>query len=261
MQLLFRPTKIIGLALLLLFINLNTSDAATNTWLAGPGVIGNWDNPAFWSLGIIPTASDEVIINSGLVLIPAGFAAEATNIKIGINGRLVVAFQATLHIEGARDKAGILNEGRVKVNGGLEILDIRQLDSIPDYSNGITNKFDFRIGINGTVDIIDVSNIGFYNETTNSSLKNKGDLVIDNCGLYGLNNNGLVNNFDVISISITANNALAAILNTRTFNSSTQALIDLSGGQNGFINIGPSATVLNRNDFFFYRSYFLRRIK
>jgi hypothetical protein len=65
------------------------------TWVGGP--TGNWDVPANWSCGQLPTPNTDVEINLGTVTLNVN--AEVKTLKIGTTGGITVLTGKTLVID------------------------------------------------------------------------------------------------------------------------------------------------------------------
>jgi hypothetical protein len=101
------PTRSLYLALSLVLYCTN-SWAQTNTWIGG---VGNWDVPTNWSLGIVPIAAHNVIINTVAdeVSIPEDYAAVAQSVALsnGVSLQIGVylGLQSSLTINGSTGHA------------------------------------------------------------------------------------------------------------------------------------------------------------
>lgn len=139
----------------LLFQILNLS-AATITW---NGTNGNWNNASKWIGGVIPSATDEVHIPTGAVLIPAGYLAAAKMVSIAAAGHLTIRQGGSLATGDASGMYGINNEGTVLVQGNLDILDLA-----PWNSYGIRSLDTFWVAPTGLVTMNHAGDYGFWNE-------------------------------------------------------------------------------------------------
>ncbi len=109
---LFFPVSVSGLLLLLCFFFAGFSAQAQNSNSIGSG---NWNNPAVWLGGIVPTGSNEVYINSGHTIT---LVANTTTSN-------VVSVTGTLAMAGFNLDAGsITGSGTIRTSSGTPVLTI-----------------------------------------------------------------------------------------------------------------------------------------
>lgn len=64
-----------------IFLSTSPAYAAVNTWLGGSG---NWNDASMWSTGLVPTAADDVIINSGTVTLSSDIQVKSYTQSAGM---------------------------------------------------------------------------------------------------------------------------------------------------------------------------------
>ncbi|MCG8330019.1 MAG: T9SS type A sorting domain-containing protein [Chitinophagales bacterium] len=162
---------------LLLFVPLVFSD----TWIGGNG---DWNDPANWFDGSIPTANDAVMIASGSVQIPSGYTAYANRVQL-FNGAGL-----TINSGGGRlivDAASSTTFGGITIDGSLDVhgfLILRNVNSgvgmviQPNSSCHIHSTAYFTLKNIATSDGILVSPGGLFTNDGNMFISN-----IDNHGI------------------------------------------------------------------------------
>ena len=187
--------------LILLFFGLVLGQnlfAATLTWTGTTST--NWATPTNWSTGNIPTASDDIIINSTPSNQPSiGTAALANSVEVQTGATLTISAAGSLTINGNKTFGSLtgsfFNYGTVQNNGQLTI--------------GSTAAG----GASGLL------NAGTFNNNAGANIN------IDRSTDTGLNNNGggsgstvIFNNAGTIIIGALASVGSAGLANGRTFN-------------------------------------------
>ena len=199
--------------------------ATTITWT---GTTGNWDDAANWSTNTVPTASDDVIIPSGTVRIPIGYAAFAESVDV--TGYLIIRNNASLTLDGGQDAMVIHTGGVVDNRGAIGISNttghgisvsggslINNAIISAELNIGATGVFidqygSFDNAATGEITIDNASSNGIQ-LISGSSLTNSGILRL-RAGIYGYGLDLDVTSFD--------NNACASLL--------TDAKLDLHSG-------------------------------
>ncbi|MEL6485485.1 MAG: hypothetical protein AAFP96_11650, partial [Bacteroidota bacterium] len=115
---------------------------------------GNWNNPATWSSGSVPTATDEVEIAAGHTVTINLFNPQYADITVDAGGTLATNFGGTIFLTG-----DILNNGNISFNGG-------QLSG-----NGTTRTITNAAG--GTI----TQNGGTFDGAGNIDIVNQGNYV------------------------------------------------------------------------------------
>jgi len=150
--------------------------AATIVW--GGSLGGDWDIGTNWIGGSVPTAIDDVEINSGEAFIGAATSAFAKSVIVADVAKLTI--KGTLTIDGATDN-GLLNNGEVDVIGILKVYNTG--------SNAIRNFTTASIFSNsGTIDIGETDIIGNNGISNLSLFENQGIITIDTCHANGIYN-------------------------------------------------------------------------
>ncbi|GAB4002379.1 hypothetical protein GCM10028807_60950 [Spirosoma daeguense] len=160
----------------------------------------DWNTASNWSSGVVPTASDHVVIPAGAANQPVlSTTTEINSVEVQSGASLTVTAAASLTLNGIRsvnsDVPGFMivfhNEGLVD-NSGWLILDIKR----PSGQG--------REGIR---------NVGIFNNRMD------GEIIIDNATASGFyNREGTFNNYGRISIGVTINAGLSGLNNQATFN-------------------------------------------
>jgi len=78
--------QVVALTLILLFSS-SIAQAATKTWVGGTGTGKDWTDPANWSGGTLPVATDDILFNVGNInfsTLPINAAYQSINVTSGI---------------------------------------------------------------------------------------------------------------------------------------------------------------------------------
>lgn len=157
------------LTLVALFVCCLHLSAATITW---NGTNGNWNNPAKWSTGTIPTAADDVEITGGNVFIPVGYQAFALQVFIHSSAHFTIRQSGSLSIgPNPLGTYGLYNNGILQVSGDLIITDLTSV-----YAHGIINHDSIVVTPTGRISIDQVKSLGIYNL---GSVNNNGTVLIE----------------------------------------------------------------------------------
>lgn len=154
--------------LLTLFLILATSVTYAKTTQWASGIVGNWDEPTFWSNGL-PSTGDSAIISGigSVVTIPSGVFVHVEYVKVETVATLIIENGALLEI---------YNQGPY----GIYI----------DLATQLVNR--------GLLSIEYATATGIYVEA-HSSVVNEGTITIDSCftGLEIINNSSLDNTGEI----------------------------------------------------------------
>ncbi len=156
--------------------------AATTNWLGGNGP---WNNPARWDTGTVPGLLDSVVISSGKVGIPSGYAATARYVSVESGAFLRLQNNSSLTLIGAEEDA-FLNAGSVKNEGSVTILDV-------DSGHGLNNTGTWLNEAGGFLSVSSIYRTAVWNY--GGTLTNHGTITVaGDVGSYALENEGeLVN--------------------------------------------------------------------
>lgn len=217
---------------LFFLINVFNLSAATVTWLGGAG---SWNNPALWDIGIVPTASDDVIIPSGTVRVNSGNNAFATHVHIQSGARLIIRNGGFLEIHNTVGMHGLWNEGIFTCAGLVDIADIT--NPVAGLINGFTNDGNVLITASGTIFINNIEGNGLQNNE-GAIFENRGDLLIDLTTNIGLYNRATFRNKGEIMVSAGVNSG-NGIFNAELFDNYPGAIIfSYECGENNLQNGG-----------------------
>lgn len=96
-------------------LNLHTLYAATCTWTGGTS---NWNNSANWDCGVVPGASDDVIINTGAVTLDISVTVLSLSLGGGdlvLDNNLIVSS----NMSQTSSQSAISGTGDLTVNGNM----------------------------------------------------------------------------------------------------------------------------------------------
>ncbi len=168
----------------------------TNTWI---GTNGNWNVATNWSTGKIPEKCHNVIISPSslyTITIPNGYAAKASSVTIGTNGKLLLQFNAILNVV---DKGEVTNSGNMTCFGTVNITNPLNTSGI-----ALTNSGTVSINSSSTINITNAGATAIRNNAA-AIFDNNGVLNITNNhptnGLYGIDNRGNMSNTGQLTIS------------------------------------------------------------
>lgn len=212
-------------------ITIISLQAANITWI---GASSFWDDPTNWDTGTVPSAADHVIIPSGWVRVPANYTALATSIHLHPGTNLQIYPDATINVDGAINKAGIENEGRIFVQGIMNITNV----SSPNGSAGkaIYNTNGLFVYSTG---LLNIENIEDYCIDTRAPgyVSNSGDINISNVQSHGVYNTGTFRNYSVLDMSLHPSNPRSyGVYNRGAFNNYANGEIYTFRGYIGFYN-------------------------
>lgn len=175
-------------SLLLLFFAIlfciPASFALTNTWIGGWGY---WEVASNWSLGTVPTLSDDVEIPSGGIKITT-LNAVANSVNLESSAELIIPKATRLSVRGGLSAYGMWIKGTVDISGYLLV---EQLNSA--YSINMEQSGNFYVWKSGVVNIRDMSGIAFRNV---GEIINRGFFYMADGGNNGILNYGMVKNLD-----------------------------------------------------------------
>ncbi len=170
----------------------------TNTWIGAAS--GNWNVATNWSTGKIPEKCHNVIISPTAtnitVTIPNGYAAKASSVNIGANGKVLVQFNAILNVV---DKGEVINSGNINSFGAININNPLNTSGVALTNSGtITNNSTGMLNINNAGASAIRNNAG-------ATITNGGNVSVTNNhitnGQYGLDNRGSMTNTGQLIVS------------------------------------------------------------
>jgi hypothetical protein len=238
--------------------------AQTKTWTGGSG---NWDDPNKWNPVGVPTATDDVEIQSATnVYVPVGYAAFAKSVSVlnSVNS-FNIETGASLTISGASfhglnaialtNNHGTISISNFGVGGsnydGLSISDyfynygtITVQNHMGTNGQGIKIHGDGRLTNSGSISISNI-NDGVALECTN--LLNVPDLLNETGSMLSISNSeqgiylsttGWARNWGVIEVSGTSGNAVQIQSSSGFRNESSGQMTISSAGQNGVYLVG-----------------------
>ncbi len=235
---------------LLCLCQLQAQDAApTITWNNGSGDL-KWETPGNWDTGVVPAASDNVLIEDDAVVLTG--TATVQRVKVGSNGSLTISTGSTLNVSGyagdddgieTTPSADITNEGTINVS-----------NLSGDQADGIMVKKDFIN--NGTITISGVGHHGLC--TAGGTFTNNGTVTISAVGQDDNESDylniddsnmllGTVNNNGSISITVTTGDQGVYVNDGGTFNNSSSLTISATGASEGDdgIHVADASTFTN----------------
>ncbi len=143
------------------------------TWT---GDTGNWDIDSNWDTGTIPTASDDVIISSGYVTIPASYSAFALSVSISNSSTLEIANTGALQIDNAPVDGIAIKTGASLLNAGEINIDNPGIFGIENSTGTFHNQS------TGEIYITNAGTGGIKNFETGAILTNDGLISINETG-------------------------------------------------------------------------------
>ncbi len=208
---------------LTLFITLlffSSSFATTHTWLGG---VGSWHQAAKWDTGLVPIAGDEVIIPSGVCKIKPGQTGYAKGIEIQTGATFKIAQTGSLITDNTTDGTAIDNNGTCLILGHCVIQNVTYVGS--SFPSAIENTNLLKVGINGSLTILDAEKTAFLNHGTT---RNKGSISIEEFKDHGISNSNIFENEGSIIIDSPATGANVGINNSGSFTNNAEGTISIS---------------------------------
>ena len=210
-----------------------TSQAQTTNWTGGTNA--DWNIPGNWSLGTVPTATNDVVISVTAMTQPVlSTTAVAKSVVVNSGASLSILATGSLSINSSTG-AGLTNSGTVVNSGSLVIGNAGSLGGF-----GLTNGGSFTNTATGSVEVNRSNDKQLWNTGTFTNL---GQITIGNLQgtNFGIANEGIFNH-EAGNIAISqANNS--GIDNVGTV--SVSAPISISTVTSG----GPGRGIYNRNTF------------
>jgi len=189
-------------AFTLFFLIAISLSGAVTTWTGGTA---NWDIATNWDTGTIPSASDDVIISSGHVTIPASYSAIALSVSISNSSILELANTGDLQIDNATVHGIAIGTGASLLNSGIITINSPDIFGIQNSTGTFHNQS------TGEIYIITAGTAGIKNYGLGAIMTNDGLIDIDETilgdGIYS--EKVIVNNLGAsINIKNTATNGL-----------------------------------------------------
>jgi hypothetical protein len=127
---------------LLLLLGLLLCAATLEAQITSSGIKGNWNTPAAWTGGVVPTASDDVIISAGDTIWVDVTSAACKN--LAVTGSLLFRRDGTA--------AGLTVNGNIVVDGTFKVVTLSP--SNPNYvSHTLTLLGNLTVNSTGTLDL------------------------------------------------------------------------------------------------------------
>ena len=240
-------TPQIGGAFLLLGTPLNQVQVS---WLGGSSV---WSDSSSWSLGFVPSISDDVVIYSGgMDQVTLDTPAFANSLTLGgpLNG-----YQSVLSDYGGTESLTVANTLDIEPNGIMNFWGVSTLNATDLVNRGVIN-----LDGSSTMTVSTLTNDGFlqlkfHSDTLNAgALTNNGTIAMWVNGVNTLNASTLVNN-GFFAMAADANNTLNA--STLINNGSIDMQYAGAGGagtiiagtltNNGYFNVGTGSALYLTN--------------
>ncbi|WP_143092878.1 beta strand repeat-containing protein, partial [Arsenicibacter rosenii] len=145
-------------------------------------VSSNWNTPANWSAGTVPTATDDVTIPAGTAYSPVlSTTAVAKSVEVQTGASLTISTTGSLSINGSKSyigsTRGFSNNGLVRNEGQLVL---GSTGSVGDF--GLYNTTSFSNATGGILQIDGFSGAGLY---TTGTFVNSATIAIGSIGTTG----------------------------------------------------------------------------
>jgi len=220
-----------------LFSFSNTVNAATVTWNGG---LGDWSTASNWDTGTVPTAADDVVINSGQTIVSSLFNIHT--LTIGVDANVTITASGFIHAITSVINPAITNNGYLGCKGLLQLetsyptplgnIGLQNFgtfilsgnaDIIGNFSFGLKNESGGTATITG---IINIEQSDYDSIENDGSMTNQGAILISNRG-FSNSSNAVLENYGDIFISDISGIGKGCITNSGTLTNRSSGIITI----------------------------------